>query len=36
MSVPSPGKEVQMLMPQDISVQAKLRPKTIGSNEGAR
>lgn len=36
MTVPSPGTEVHMLMPQDISAQEKLRPKTIGSNEGAR
>lgn len=36
MTVPSPGTEVQMLMPQDISAQAKLGPKTIGSKEGGR
>lgn len=35
-TVPSSGTEVQILMPQDISAQAKLSSKTIGSNEGAR
>lgn len=35
-TVPSPGTEVQILMPQDISTQAKLSSKTIGSNGGTR